>query len=232
MRAVHGVAGLERDDLAPALLAKPPAQFRRRIAQQLEVVVHRRLDAAQLAAHVDRPGAMLQEIDPGVMLVVGAEDAPRLGGLVGLPAVADLHGRDQHALRIAERDVIAILEPGGELAAHVEVDRDRPDDARGQPHVLQHRVVFAAVEVPVERREGAVQQQLEVAELPRAQVPVGVVARRGLFLLGGRLGEIEFLQRAAVRLLVCPHLFPRRWRIACSGRAVARRGGLSLDDGG
>ena len=142
VRAVHGVAGLEGDDLAPAKLAKPPAQLRRRVAQQLEVVVHRRLDAAQLPAHVDRARAMLQEVDARVVIVLRAEDATRLGGLVGLPAVADLHGGDQHAFGIAKRDVIAILEPGRELAAHVEVDRDRPDDARGQPHRREHRLVF------------------------------------------------------------------------------------------
>ncbi len=141
VRAVHRVSGLERDDLAPAELAEPSAQLRRRVAQQLEVVMHRRLDAAQPSSDVYGPGAMTKVVYARVMIVVGAEDAARLSGLVRLPAVANLHRRDQHALGIAQRNVIAFLEPGRELAAHIEIDRDRPHDAGWQAHVRQHRFV-------------------------------------------------------------------------------------------
>jgi hypothetical protein len=45
VRAVQRVAGLERDDLAPAELAEQRAQLVRRVAAGAVVVMHRRLDA-------------------------------------------------------------------------------------------------------------------------------------------------------------------------------------------
>ncbi len=46
VRAMHRVAGLECDHLAPAKLLETRAHLGRRIAEAAEVVVHRRLDAA------------------------------------------------------------------------------------------------------------------------------------------------------------------------------------------
>ena len=56
MRPVQRIAGLKRNDLAPAQFAKTTAQFRWRIAQQLEIVISRRLDTANLARQ-DKPGS-------------------------------------------------------------------------------------------------------------------------------------------------------------------------------
>src|SRR6188508_43079 len=68
VRAMHRIARLERDDAAPAELLKAIAKLLGRIAQMFEIVVPRRLDAAQLAAEVDGVAARLQIIDRGMLL--------------------------------------------------------------------------------------------------------------------------------------------------------------------
>ncbi len=52
--AMHGIAGLEGDDAAPAQAGKFGAQFRRSQTQRAEIVVRRRLQAFERAA--DIPG--------------------------------------------------------------------------------------------------------------------------------------------------------------------------------
>jgi hypothetical protein len=54
MRPVHRVACLERDDFAPAKLAKALAEFGRTVAEVLEIVVSRRFDPQQPAADINR----------------------------------------------------------------------------------------------------------------------------------------------------------------------------------
>ena len=117
--AVDWVAGLESHDLAPAELAKARPELRRRVAQVLEVVVHRRLDAAQATAHVDRVRDVVQVMHRRVLLVGCAEHARSFRGLVGRPDVADLERRYDHALEIPESDVVAGLDAGSELLADV-----------------------------------------------------------------------------------------------------------------
>jgi hypothetical protein len=125
--------------------------------------VHRRLDAAQPAAHVHRTRAMLQEIDAGVVRIVGAENTARFKRLVRLPDVADFHGRDQHAFGVTQADAIAFLDARGELMRHIERDRDRPNEPRWQAHLREHALVGGARQESIEGGEGAVQQQLDVA---------------------------------------------------------------------
>ncbi len=64
--------------------------------------MHRRLDAAQLPADIDGARPMVQEVDAGVMVVLGAKDAACFERLVGLPDVAHFHRGDQHTFGIAK----------------------------------------------------------------------------------------------------------------------------------
>ena len=63
VRAVHWVAGLEGDDLGPAELGELFAEFVRRVAEVLVVVVERKLEALDAAADVDRLALVHQVID-------------------------------------------------------------------------------------------------------------------------------------------------------------------------
>ena len=83
--------------------------------------------------------------------------------------------------------------------------RDRPDRARGKPHVAQHALVFGRAHEPLERGEGAVQQELEIAELARGKVPALRVAGAPPRFAGHRLVEMPGCGRAALRFLEHPH---------------------------
>ena len=147
-----------------------------------------------------RVGPVEQIVDAGMRLVGGAEHRLGLAPPVRLEDRLDGHGRDQEALRIAQPDALAGAQAVDELAGDVEGDRDRPERAVGQAHALEHRLVVGGAEEARERREAAVQQQLQVAQLPLGQVPGGVLGRlapKG----GGFVGrQVEDAQRPAVRL--------------------------------
>ena len=209
VRAMHRVARLERDDLAPAELLEAVAHLLRRVAQVLEVVVARRLDAAELAAEVDVVAAAHEIAHAGMRLVVRAEHGLRLERLVGAIDARDLHRRDQHAFAVAQRDLVADLELVGELGLHVEVDRHRPDHAGREPHVRQHGLVVLLVEEAFERRERAVEQHLDVADLAHVEIPRRQVARARLLGLHAGLVEIQILQLPSVGFFESSHCFPR-----------------------
>ena len=58
MGAMQRVARLKGDDATPPQLAEAAAQFRRGVAQQLEIVVGRRFDAAHAPAQINRARAV------------------------------------------------------------------------------------------------------------------------------------------------------------------------------
>ena len=69
----------------------------------------------------------------------------------------------------------------------------------------QHALVVGPAHEALERREAAVHQQLEVAELALGQVPGLAAAGAALGRLGGVVVEIEIAQRPAVRVLESTH---------------------------
>ena len=137
--------------------------------------------------------------------VVAAEHRQGLGPLVGLPAVGHGHGGVEHALAVAQVDGLAELELLGEGRGHVERDRDRPQDAAGEAHVGQDGLVVGLAQEALERREAAVHQQLEIAELALGQVPGLAAARAALDRLGRVRVEVEVAQLATVRVLESAH---------------------------
>ena len=141
-----------------------------------------RLGGRQVAAHegflvvgqrigLDRAGEAARALAPNRgdarMLVVGRQ-VDELGLLVHL-ALEDLLDRqppERLAVRGAQLDRVADrrLEVGGQG------DRDRPDLAAREPHLLAHGApVLGAHEAP-KRREASVCEQLEVGGLARAQL--------------------------------------------------------------
>jgi hypothetical protein len=171
MRAVERVAGLEGDDAAPAELAEIGAEFVRRVAAGLEVVVDGRLDAGHRAAEVDRPRLVVEVVDRRMGEVVGAVDVPGLAVLVRTPFVGDRQDGEDHAFRVAERDVLPGLDLVGEGLGDVERDGHGPERAVRHPHVLDHAVVVRLGQEALERMEAAVHQEFEIAHLPLREVP-------------------------------------------------------------
>ena len=152
---------------------------------------------------------MKQAGHPGVSVIGGAVDGARLLVLLGPPCLAHLHERGKQAFAVAERDGLPRLEGRREVLAHVERDRDRPEHARREPHAAQHPLVFGGAHESLKRREGAVQQELDIAELARAEVPAlrvlgsakRVVPRGPVEVPVPELAAVRFLERAHPRIL-------------------------------
>ena len=199
VRAVQWVPGLEGHDLAPAQLAEQRAQFVRRVAAGLEVIMHRLLDAGDRATQIDLACRVVQVVHRRMGQIVGPKDLGRLIRLVGAPLVADRQDRQDHAFLIAQGDVLTGGDLFGKGFVHVQRDRHRPQRAIGQAHVLHHAVIIRLPHEPLQRVESAVHQKLQVADLPRGQVPRGQIPRLDLQFLGGLIGNIKLGDRGVVR---------------------------------
>ena len=183
--AMHRITGLKRNDATPADFLEAIAQLLRRVAQMLEIVVHGRLDAAQPAAEIHLVAAAHEIAHAGMRFVGGAEHGARFLLLVRPVDAFDLHRGNQDALAVAQRDDVAFLELVGERGGHIERDRHRPEDAAREPHVGQHLAIVLLSQETLERRKRAVEQQLDVAQLPHVQIPRRQIACSG-FLLARR----------------------------------------------
>ncbi len=164
----------------------------------LEVVVHRELDGFDAATHVDRMGGVHQVVDGRVLRVRRAEHELGLTLPVGTPHVLDVEHGEHHALVVAQRHALAGCQLLGSGLRDVEGDRHRPQRAVGEPHRLADRVVLALGEEAAQRREGAVGEQLEVADLTGRQVPRREVDGYGLQLGGAVLVDQKVDELTAV----------------------------------
>jgi hypothetical protein len=82
-----------------------------------------------------------------------------------------MQNRQHHAFEIAQRDRRATTEAAGEFLGDIEGDGDRPECAVSQPHAVADRFVVVASHEAAKRPEPAVDQHLEIAQLPRSQLP-------------------------------------------------------------
>jgi len=200
VRAVQRIPCLERDDPPPAEFGEARPQRRGRQAERDEVVVHRKLDSFQLAADVPRVRVALEVSDGRMLGVIRAEDRLGLPGEVRLPDLVDVEHGQCDPLQIAQEERRAGIEPLGRLLIDIERDRDRPERAVGQAHVLAHAVAVALRHKAGQRRKAAVEDQFEVAGLPRRERPRRRLARENLeFIDAGRLGR-QVDKNATVRL--------------------------------
>ena len=123
-------------------------------------------------------------------MLVRAEDGFAFGLAIGLPDVFDVEDGEHDAFGIAQGDLgAARLELLGEFLGDVERDRHRPENAVGQSHLAADAFVVGFVHEAGERREAAVAEHLEVADLARREVPGGPIARFGFGV--GRLFAVE-----------------------------------------
>ena len=200
MRPVHRVARLERHDAHPPQLGELGPQLLRRVPQQPVVVVRHGPHAGQRAADVVRLRP-LEEVRHGrVLWVGGAEDRLGLGPPFGPPDVLDLQRRQHDALGIAQGQARSGRERRGQLFGNVQRDRQRPERAVGETHLRAHALVIVPGQEPGERREAAVEQQLQVARLAGREIvgrPVArfVLERSGAVLVHDQVHELSAMRR-------------------------------------
>ena len=131
-------------------------------------------------------------------VVGGAVDGTGLFVAFRAPGSGDLHGGDERPLGVAKSERLAFVKVGRERIAHVEGHGDGPQRTTEKAHVAKDALVFGGADESLKRREGAVEQQLEVAELARREAPAprvpGAMAR---FVAGGA-GEVRVPERPGV----------------------------------
>src|SRR5262249_27033935 len=99
----------------------------------------------------------------------------------------------------------------GKFLADIEDQWDRPREAVRQPHVADDALIFLPIHETAERREGAVHQQLDIANLALSQTPRGIGNRPLALRFEGVAGCIKNRQLAAVRSDERTHSFlPQR----------------------
>ncbi len=202
MGAVHGVAGLERRDAAPPLLAEELAGLRRG-HEQLAVGLREAPEREDL----DRPGevdlALLHDHpDPGVLGVGGLEHLHALVGLVDGVLLGDPHGgEDLVTLGVVQGDVLTLLDGVGGVLGLGQGNRDGPEQAVGHPHAVADAPPVGVGHEALEGREAPDAHHDQVADLTRGQGELGQ-RRRALPLRGqGPAFEQERPQLApAVRI--------------------------------
>ena len=203
VRPVHRVAGLECNHLAPAELALKRSRVSAgRIAQSPEIVMTRRLDAAQLAAEINRVRRIRKVIYARVLLRLRCRKRGALRATCPVSSCRRLPSSRSGRPSGSRSAIVSPVETcSGKFGRDVERDRHRPEDAAGKSHVLDNAVVFGLGQKSLERRERAVKQQLDIANLPRGQVPGRVV--QGFLLFFFRSGfardtVLLILRRAAL----------------------------------
>ena len=167
--SVHGAAGVECDYPSPAEPGEERAQLLRGVPQLFVVIVGGKLDSFHRTTDIVGPHLLVQVANPRVPPAAGAVHALRLAVLVDLPAGAHFEDRQHEAFAVPQGDPGAGFQVPGRPLAHVQRHRHRPQRRIGEAQVLQHRFVGGFVHEARQGSEAAVEQQLEVAELPLAE---------------------------------------------------------------
>ena len=188
---MHGIAGLEGDDAAPAQARELGPKFRRSQSQRPEIIVCRSLCAFDAAAHVPGIGLVHRVIRAGMGLAGAVEHRIGFRLAVGLPYVLDVQDGQHDAFGIAQRDLAAARFEGfGEVFADVQRDGHGPEQSAGQLHVMTDAFVVGAIHEATKRGKTAAEQQFQIAKLAGGQVPRGPLARASFqFVDGFRLGD-------------------------------------------
>ena len=134
-----------------------------------------------------------------VTRVDGTEHRGRLGRPIGLPYVVHVQHGQHHAFLVAKAQPVTSFQSRAQLVGNVQRHRDRPQRAAGQAHPVAHRLVVRSAHEPAKRGEAAVEQQFEVAQLARRQVPRRPSHRFGLELCRAGRRNHEVDERAAMR---------------------------------
>ena len=114
----------------------------------------------------------MQIAHAGMGDVVGAEHGSASRALSGCQIDCTSTDREDDLLGVAQGDALAGARSlAGEIRAHIERDRDRPERAVGQPHLVDDAVIVGLVEEALQRGEAAIQQQFQIAKLAGGSDP-------------------------------------------------------------
>ncbi|GBC80041.1 hypothetical protein HRbin09_01269 [bacterium HR09] len=169
--AVHGVAGLKSHDLLPAQAGKLAAELGRGVAEGDKVVMGGELQPLHRAAHIHRMGVVEKRRDPRVFLGVGAVNPLGFFALVRPPDVLHVEHSQTNAFRVPQSQGFPRRKLGGQLLRDVKHDGNGPEEPGGQAHALKHRFVLLGGHEALKGRKTAVEEELQVAELPGRKVP-------------------------------------------------------------
>src|SRR3989337_3822039 len=105
---------------------------------------------------------MVQEtVDSRMGIIFRPEDGGCLDGFVGSPDILNLHGRDNHPLWLPQRNSLALAERCREIWRYIECDRDRPDKARRQAHILDNALILLPSDKSLKGGKSTIPNQLQ-----------------------------------------------------------------------
>jgi hypothetical protein len=204
---MHGVTGLESDNLGPAELLEVSADLSRSVAESDVVIVHEALNDLDLTTNVDIASGLVEVLD-GRVLCIAAEDELGLGLLVGPVDVVDGQDTDVAVVaRVAEGDTVAGLEAEtlDLILGEIEVDGHGEEVAVGETVVLDDAgccqrvllvqcsslqsdapIVVLLVHETLKRREATVDDEFEIAKLALVEDNGGELLRLGGELIAAR----------------------------------------------
>jgi hypothetical protein len=169
---VHGVSGLESNDLLPAELVEVSTELRRSKSEVEEVVVLKLVDSLKLTANVELLSGVEEILDTGVGVIVAAKD---LLGLVDLVRLVDiLDGQDGEVsvvTEVTECDASTVLD--SELVdlglVDIEVDGHGEEGAISETVVLNNAIEVLLGHETFKRREATVKDKLKIAKVSLAE---------------------------------------------------------------
>jgi hypothetical protein len=169
---VHGVSGLESNDLLPSELVEVSTELRGSESEVEEVVVLELVDSLKLTTNVELLSGVEEVLDTGVSVIVAAKD---LLGLVDLVRLVDiLNGQDGKVsvvTEVAECDASTVLD--AELVdlglVDIEVDGHGEEGAISETVVLNNAIEVLLGHETFKRRETTVKDKLKIAKVSLAE---------------------------------------------------------------
>lgn len=203
MSSVHGVSGLESDDLLPAELVEVSAELRGSESEVEEIVVLETVDSLKLTTNVELLSGIKEILDTGVGVIIAAKD---LLGLVDLVRSVDIFDSQDSKVsvvtEIAEGDASTSLDTKlVDLGlVNIEVDRHGEEGAISETVVLNNAIVVLLSQKTFERGEATVKDQLKIAKVSLAESKSRELLRLSLELgLARQVASEEVLKDTAVR---------------------------------
>merc|ERR1712194_799270 len=161
VRPVHGVAALEGDDIN--VVRKGLADFRRGFAGE---IADWKVQAGDLTTHIVLTALGGDHERAGVLDLRCSVALQGLVSLVGQEFVGELNGGNV-AVAILEEDFVTGLKI---LIVSVEHNRKTKDQTTGKSEIVNDMLISFLVHKSGKRRESTIHNELNIAELTRAQL--------------------------------------------------------------
>jgi hypothetical protein len=200
---VHGVSGLESDDLLPAELVEVSAELRGSESKVEEVVVLQAVNGLKLTTNVELLGGVEEVLDTRVSVIIAAKDLLGFVDLVRSVDVLDSQDSEVSVVtEVAEGNASTSLE--AELVdislVDIEVDGHGEESSISKTVVLNNAIVVLLSQETFEGRETTVKDQLKIAKVSLAECKSRELLGLGLKLgLTRKVTSEEVLQDTTMR---------------------------------